>query len=367
MILSLITITVATYIIWKISRSFDFAASFLTRNLSEGIKGPTVNAIASSLPELFISAFFLFYIGEVQGFSAGFATIIGSSIFNIAIIPSISFLYIYYKQGKLSFPTDRDIILQDGIFLIITIIVLLIGLYFGGISIALSSCLIILYIIYIFWIIYERSKVTESSTEKKITLQSKIKKKQMLNSEQRSLALKIINLDCIGLFNARKYNTKVKSIGLILISVILISFSCQLLVESSQELAEYFNINLFFITFFITAIASSIPDTILSVKDAKNENYKDSFSNAYGSNIFDICIGIGLPVLIYLLVNNVNEIPIPSYSNNILIFISAVLLLLFTIIITFIYWIKDINIYRTILVIGMYIMFLGSVYYISIV
>ena len=61
MISLVIIITVSTYIIFKISRSFDFAASFLTQNLNEGIKGPMVNAIASSLPELLISFFFLFY------------------------------------------------------------------------------------------------------------------------------------------------------------------------------------------------------------------------------------------------------------------------------------------------------------------
>ena len=81
------------------SDSFDIASSYLTRNLNEGIKGPTINAIASSLPELLISFFFLFYIGDLEGFSAGYATIIGSSIFNIAIIPAVSFLIIYYKKG----------------------------------------------------------------------------------------------------------------------------------------------------------------------------------------------------------------------------------------------------------------------------
>jgi cation:H+ antiporter len=49
----------------------------------------------------------------------------------------------------------------------------------------------------------------------------------------------------------------------------------------------------------VAAIASSIPDTIFSVKDAQNNKFIDSFSNAYGSNIFDICIGLGLPVLVY--------------------------------------------------------------------
>ena len=92
MLLSFIFIALSTYVIWRISSPFDYAASYLTRNLNEGIKGPTINAIASSLPELIISFFFLFYIGDVAGFSAGFATIVGSSIFNITIIPTISFL-----------------------------------------------------------------------------------------------------------------------------------------------------------------------------------------------------------------------------------------------------------------------------------
>ena len=158
MIVSLIIIIICSYIIWKSSESFDIASSYLTRNLNEGIKGPTINAIASSLPELLISFIFLFYIGDLEGFSAGYATIIGSSIFNIAIIPTISFFVIYYKQGKPLFPTDKDIITQDGFFLIVTEIILLIGLFLGGISIYLASTLIILYCIYILIVFKKRNK-----------------------------------------------------------------------------------------------------------------------------------------------------------------------------------------------------------------
>ena len=142
MILSFIIICVSTYLIWKSSSSFDIASSYLTRNLSEGIKGPTINAIASSLPELLISFFFLFYIGNIEGFAAGYATIIGSSIFNIAIIPTVSFIVIHYKQGINLFPTDKKIIEQDGVFLILTEIALLLGIYLGGISITFASILI---------------------------------------------------------------------------------------------------------------------------------------------------------------------------------------------------------------------------------
>ena len=124
--------------------------------------------------------------------------------------------------------------------------------------------------------------------------------------------------------------------------------------------------DLFFITFFIAAVASSIPDTILSVKDAQNEKYKDAFSNAYGSNIFDICIGIGLPVLVYLLVNGIDIISTTSTNdNNNIVFLSSIFLVAFSIPITLIYWLKGINLYRSIIVIGFYLSFLGLVFYLS--
>jgi Ca2+/Na+ antiporter len=66
--------------------------------MADGLKGPTINAAASSLPELLISSMFLFYYKDIIGFSAGYATIIGSSAFNIACIPVISYLFIYYKK-----------------------------------------------------------------------------------------------------------------------------------------------------------------------------------------------------------------------------------------------------------------------------
>ena len=90
-------------------------------------------------------------------------------------------------------------------------------------------------------------------------------------------------------------------------------------------------------------MASSIPDTILSVKDAQNKKYKDAFSNAYGSNIFDICIGIGLPVLIYLLANDLDVISTTSTTNNNIVLLSSIFLIVFSIPITLIYWFERIK------------------------
>ena len=176
---------------------------------------------------------------------------------------------------------------------------------------------------------------------------------------------KIINLDIARLIlNKSKLNTWKASL-ILLISLVIISFACKELVTSSEQLSKQLNMNLFFITFFIAAVASSIPDTILSVKDAQNEKYKDAFSNAYGSNIFDICIGIGLPVLVYLLVNDIDVISTTSTSKNNIVFLSSIFLIAFSIPITLIYWFKEINFYRSIIIVGLYLSFLGLVFYLS--
>ncbi|MBL6658462.1 MAG: hypothetical protein ISP73_07690 [Flavobacteriales bacterium] len=358
MIISFLLVCLSTYLIWKVSSSFDIASSYLTRNFNEGIKGPTVNAIASSLPELLISFFFLFYIGDVQGFSAGYATIIGSSIFNIAIIPTVSFLIIYYQKGIELFPTDKKIIEQDGFFLIITELTLLVGLYLGDISIMLSIILILLYCLYIVFVFKKRNIKQEENNQKE-------ELKYTENSS--NLLQKIFNVDVAGLILRNTKITSFKAVVILLVSLVIISTACKLLVSSSEHLSVQLNLNLFFITFFIAAVASSIPDTILSIQDAKNKKYKDAFSNAYGSNIFDICIGIGLPVLVYLLINGVDEISTQSTAStsNDIILSSSILLVLFSIPITLIYWLKPLNRLRSVLIIALYLIFLGMIFFMS--
>ena len=97
---SIVILIFSIFIMRKCASSFDIAANFLSLNLGEGVKGPTINAIASSLPELLISSLFLFYFKDIMGFAAGYGTIIGSSAFNIALIPVISFVYLYYTKGR---------------------------------------------------------------------------------------------------------------------------------------------------------------------------------------------------------------------------------------------------------------------------
>ena len=131
MIISLLFIVLSIYIIRQCSFSFDIAANYLTRGFGEGVKGPTINAVASSLPELLISSLFLFYYKDIEGFSAGYGTIIGSSAFNIALIPVISFVYLYFKKGRnIVFDINKLVVKQDAFFLLGSIIILSVGFFF---------------------------------------------------------------------------------------------------------------------------------------------------------------------------------------------------------------------------------------------
>ena len=74
-----------------------------------------------------------------------------------------------------------------------------------------------------------------------------------------------------------------------------------------SHIANLFNVNAFnglgipiiFLSVLIAAAATSIPDTMISIRDARKGNHDDSISNAIGSNIFDISFAIGFPLMLY--------------------------------------------------------------------
>jgi len=315
--------------------------------MGEGLKGPTVNAVASSLPELMISSLFLFFYKDINGFSAGFATIIGSSAFNIAIIPVIAYIFAFRKNQIQDFKIDKKIVLQDGIFLLISIVLLGLG-FIIGLNIYYAIILISTYLFYILFI-YKKRNINHNQTNDKIfDIKCKFE-----NGLKWSYFKSIINLRIYNIFGFKNINS-FNSVIVIIISVILISLACYILVEVVENISQIYGINLFITAFFIAAISSSIPDTILSIKDAENNQFNDSFSNTYGSNIFDICIGVGLPIFIFSLFNEPISIDTPVerlgltnfgdklFDGNLLVW-STIVLFIFTLLVSLIYYGGKIN------------------------
>ena len=309
-LIPLILIAISCLIIGKSANSFTTASNFLGRNLSKGIKGATLNAIASSMPELLTTLFFLFYLNDIDGFSGGIGITAGSATFNIMIIPALVFIVVLMKNKKISI--SKKTLLRDSIFLIITELVFIniisrqtIYWWHGLIFVLLYLA----YIMYMFLPIFGNNNMSVKA-EREITKFYNPDKN--LSSSLRNLLL--LNLDKL-IIGKRTIN---RQLGwwVIIVSTLVMSIGSFFLVLATDWLGkdiyqvpllgefEGLGIPLIFVAVILSAAASSLPDTVISVLDAKKGYYDDAISNALGSNIFDISFAIGLPLLFYTLLYN---------------------------------------------------------------
>ena len=118
LIISFSSIFLAMIVIWRSSDGFQAASDYLGRNLTEGVRGATINAIGSSMPELFTTLFSLMMLGELDNFAFGMGTTSGSAIFNIMIIPAVVILAVTLFGIVKKVEVSKKVILRDGLGLI---------------------------------------------------------------------------------------------------------------------------------------------------------------------------------------------------------------------------------------------------------
>ena len=124
-LIALLAIVGAMVIIWRASDGFETASEYLGRNLSDGVRGATINAIGSSMPELFTTLFGLILLGEVDNFAFGIGTTAGSAIFNGMIIPAVViFAVIGFGIAK-KVNVSKKVILRDGLSLVVAEFILI--------------------------------------------------------------------------------------------------------------------------------------------------------------------------------------------------------------------------------------------------
>jgi len=291
----LFLIIVTMLIIWKASDWFETASDYLWRNLSEWVKWATINAIASSLPELFTTLFFLFYLNDVDWISWGIWTTAGSAIFNWMIIPALVILVVVVFRKVKGVSVSKKVILRDWIALILSEAVLVFLISWTTLQWRHWFILMLMYICYIIYTLTSmKSNNIEESNEDE-------DEDEIIESKSKLKALFTLDLAYLVIWKW-KIN-KTKSIVLLSISVIIIAVSCMLLVYTCEWIWEVLWIPIIFVSVVLAAAASSVPDTIISMKDAKKWNYDDAVSNALWSNIFDICFALWAPLFLYTLIN----------------------------------------------------------------
>ncbi len=342
---SLILILVSSIIIWRSTDGFELASDFLGRRLSKGIKGATINAVASSMPEFLSTLFFLFYLQDANGFSGGIGITGGSAVFNILVIPICIYLVMYFKMGMREIPINRQVFLRDGSILFFMTGFVAWVVHFSVLEWWHGALLTGPYIIYIFILfIVNKRAISKSDNFKYIPSERPIKGSDIV----------FINLEKIILRG--KTIRANNAWWLLTASVGVMVFGTWLLVHATDMLGGTLGIPILFVSVILASAASSIPDTFISIRDAKKGNYEDAFSNALGSNIFDISFALGFPLLIYTLFNDsiVMDDEIISSSSDLwvaLFIITGLTGLIFTIG-------KTLNGIKTFLLIILYLLFL---------
>ena len=96
-----------------------------------------------------------------------------------------------------------------------------------------------------------------------------------------------------------KYENPLVAILLLIISLILIIFSSDLIVNNATSLAYKLNISDKIVTMVLIAIGTSLPEMITTAASAKKGEFDIAIGNIIGTNIFNICIVLGLPIVFY--------------------------------------------------------------------
>lgn len=293
LIISILLIIASCLVIWRSSDGFELGADYLGRKLPPGIKGATINAIASSMPEFLTTLFFLFYLLDADGFSGGLGVSSGSALFNLLIIPAVAVLMLVYMGRKEKVVLNKKVLLREGSALLLSQLVFIVFLFNNNLSDWNGLVLVLIYLVYLGLLmrITKRKKLQDPGFETPD------------KGPLRPWLMRILTLDIPTAVLNGKTLTRGRAWMLIGISTIIMSGGTWMLVLGTDKLGHALNIPLIFVAVVLSAAATSVPDTILSMKDAKKGNYDDAISNALGSNIFDIAFALGLPILLYNLIH----------------------------------------------------------------
>ncbi|QGY43850.1 calcium/sodium antiporter [Maribellus comscasis] len=275
--------------------------------LSSDAAGATLMAVGSSAPELFVALFAIFKPGEHEAIGVG--SIVGSAIFNLLVIVGASAIV---RKAKLTWqPVIRDLI-----FYTISVSLLLLFIWDGSFSLAEAGILLAVYIIYVIAAIYWKRFLPYTDLPFDETKTEEKKKRGIIDVFDQFLG---------KLFPEKKYYYLV-----FLQSIIIIAGLSWVLVELAVLISHHFNIPEGIIALTVLAIGTSIPDLFSSMIVAKQGRGDMAVSNAIGSNIFDILVGLGLPFAIYMFIHGGK---VGAGDGNLLystiILFSSVILLLF--------------------------------------
>lgn len=297
----LLAAVVISVVIWQACDPFAEAAQWIGTKLRVpgSVRGATLDAIASSMPELFSGIFFVYIAlnlgGEdavargdasAEGYGSTIATCAGSAIYNMILIPAVCALAIsFWRKDRPTIDVEPAVIKRDGFWFLGCELVLLIFLFQSSLPWWMALVFIAAYTVYILHLYRDARRYQREHAE------------AVARGEHDGDDDLPENASVLFGFAEVPLN-HVTAWLVISVSTIVAAAACYCLVEVTYSTANLLDIPAFFVAVILAAAVSSVPDTFLSLGSARRGDDSGAVSNAFGSNIFDICICLSIPLLV---------------------------------------------------------------------
>ncbi|HSH01581.1 MAG TPA: calcium/sodium antiporter [Anaerolineae bacterium] len=251
--------------------------------LPSNVAGASLMAMGSSMPELSIALLALVQDGGTHG-DLGIGNIVGSAVFNILVITGASAMV---RSAQITW----SVVVRDCLIYTVSVLLLLWAFYDGVITIFESVLFLIVYGGYIV-ILFKWPADEMGSTPETFIGDGE--------ADEAHPGGNIIIRSLQGFFRLFTGKPRESYIRAFLVSVGFIALISWFLVEYAIVMAKALSIPPVIVGLTVLAAGSSVPDLIASLVVSREGRGEMAVSNAVGSNIFDILIGLGLPWLLVL-------------------------------------------------------------------
>ncbi len=223
--------------------------------ISSFVIGATVIALGTSLPEMAASV-----VASTQGKSdLAVSNVIGSNIFNIALVLGVVFVL----AGKML--PKRDMFADDSAWALFPIMVFLVVGYDGTISRFEGLVYIGMMGAYLMFLFNNASFVLEEEVDT-------------------ALAEESFAWGRTG--------------GLLLVGFVLVIAGANFAVESASAIARSFGVSEWVIGLLLVAMGTSLPELVVSIQAAKKKNADMIIGNIIGSNVANFTMVIGMAAVV---------------------------------------------------------------------
>ena len=227
----------------------------LKMKISALVVGMTIVAAGTGAPEVFVSVQAI-----LQGSSSiSLGNVIGSNIINITFILGITAIIYRIKISKQTLSLNYPVML--GAFVLLGGVLY----FFKGIPVGVGVLFVMIFILFTWFLI---------ATSRKEQLKAEIKQDE--------------------LSEVTVQDSLLKSIVMLVFSIVLLKFGAKWLIDSAGTLAKNFGISDRIIGVTIVAVGTSIPELVTTVIAALKKENDIAIGNLIGSNIFNIVGVLGI-------------------------------------------------------------------------